>query len=108
MKRGSVEVQARGREKESARFVPREVPGTEKVRPAQLVLLAMGFVGPEQTLLEKLGVERDPRTNVRAEHGKFATTVRGVFAAGDCRLSARTPSSRLRPDTQIGRTSLRG
>jgi len=72
-------------EKESGRFVPKEVPGTEKARPAQLVLLAMGFLGPEQPLLEKLGVERDARGNVRAEHGKYTTNVRGVFAAGDCR-----------------------
>jgi glutamate synthase (NADPH/NADH) small chain len=67
------------------RFVPKEVPGTEKVRPAQLILLAMGFLGPEQQLLEKLGVERDPRSNIKAEHGKFGTNVPGVFAAGDCR-----------------------
>ena len=72
-------------EKENGRFVPREVPGTEKVRPAQLVLLAMGFLGPEQALLEKLSIDRDPRTNVKADHGRFTTNVRGVFAAGDCR-----------------------
>lgn len=71
--------------KEGGRFTPVEVPGSEKVVPAQLVLLAMGFLGPEPGLLEKLGVERDPRTNVKAEHGKFTTNVRGVFAAGDCR-----------------------
>jgi glutamate synthase (NADPH/NADH) small chain len=67
------------------RFVPKEVPGTEKVRPAQLVLLAMGFLGPEQHLLEKLAVERDPRSNVKAEHGKYGTNIPGIFAAGDCR-----------------------
>jgi glutamate synthase (NADPH/NADH) small chain len=67
------------------RYVPEEVPGTEVVRPARLVLLAMGFLGPEQPLLDQLGVARDPRTNVRAEHGKFSTNVKGVFAAGDCR-----------------------
>ena len=67
------------------RFTPKEVPGTEQVRPAQLVLLAMGFLGPEQPLLEQLGLERDARTNVKAEHGNYATSVKGVFAAGDCR-----------------------
>jgi glutamate synthase (NADPH) small chain len=67
------------------RYVPKEIPDTQKTRPAQLVLLAMGFLGPEQPLLEKLGVERDPRSNVRAEHGKYATNVSGIFAAGDCR-----------------------
>ncbi len=61
------------------------MPGTEQVRPAQLVLLAMGFLGPEQPLLEELGVDCDPRSNVKAEHEKYATNIQGVFAAGDCR-----------------------
>jgi glutamate synthase (NADPH/NADH) small chain len=59
------------------------VPGTEESRPAQLVLLAMGFLHPEQPLLERLGVETDPRGNARA--GAYATSVDGVFAAGDAR-----------------------
>lgn len=63
----------------------REIPGTEKVWPAQLVLLAMGFLGPEDTLLSQLGIERDERSNAKAEHGKFSTNVKGVFAAGDMR-----------------------
>ena len=62
-----------------------EVPGSEEVWPAQLVLLAMGFRGPEDQMLEQLGVERDARSNAKAEHGKFATSVDGVFAAGDMR-----------------------
>ena len=70
---------------EKGQFVPKDVPGTERVVPAQLVLLAMGFLGPEQPLLEGLGVERDPRTNVKADHGKFQTSIPKVFAAGDCR-----------------------
>jgi glutamate synthase (NADPH/NADH) small chain len=70
---------------DQGRFVPKEIPGTEKVRPAQLVLLAMGFLGPEQPLLEALGVERDPRTNVKAEYGRFQTNIPKVFAAGDAR-----------------------
>jgi glutamate synthase (NADPH/NADH) small chain len=65
--------------------VPVEVPGTEQTRPAQLALLAMGFLGPEQPLLEELKIERDPRSNVMAEHGRYATSLKGVFAAGDCR-----------------------
>ena len=67
------------------RFVPKEVPGTEKVIPAQLVLLAMGFLGPEQPLLEQLGLQRDARTNVKADFEKYTTSIKGVFAAGDCR-----------------------
>jgi glutamate synthase (NADPH/NADH) small chain len=70
---------------DKGQFVPKEVPGTEKIRPAQLVLLAMGFLGPEQPLLEGLGVERDPRTNVKADYGKFQTSIPKVFAAGDAR-----------------------
>jgi glutamate synthase (NADPH/NADH) small chain len=69
----------------SGRYVPKEIPGTEQVRRAQLVLLAMGFLGPEQPLLDQLGVDRDHRTNIKAEYGKYATNVKGVFAAGDCR-----------------------
>jgi len=67
------------------RFVPQEVPGTEKVLPTQLVLLAMGFLGPEQPVLEALGIERDPRTNIKAEYNNYKTNNPKVFAAGDCR-----------------------
>ncbi|MFM6193510.1 MAG: glutamate synthase small subunit [Planktothrix sp.] len=70
---------------EKGQFIPKHIPGTEKVIPAQLVLLAMGFLGPEQPLLDALGLERDARSNVKAEHGKYATSIPGVFAAGDCR-----------------------
>ncbi|MHB1308498.1 MAG: glutamate synthase subunit beta [Limisphaerales bacterium] len=73
-------------EKDAAgRFVPREVPGSEQTRPAQLVLLAMGFLGPEQPLLEQLNIDRDPRTNAKADHGRYTTNAKGIFAAGDCR-----------------------
>ncbi|MCB0055795.1 MAG: glutamate synthase subunit beta, partial [Caldilineaceae bacterium] len=61
------------------------IPGTEQVWPAQLVLLAMGFRGPEDFLVDSLGVARDARSNVAAEHGKFRTSVEGIFAAGDMR-----------------------
>ncbi len=59
------------------------VPGTEEARPAGLVLLAMGFLGPEAPVLDALGVERDARSNVDA--ARYATSVDGVFAAGDAR-----------------------
>jgi glutamate synthase (NADPH/NADH) small chain len=45
----------------------------------------MGFLGPEQTVLDSLGLERDPRSNIKAEYGSYATNLPGVFAAGDCR-----------------------
>ncbi len=70
---------------ENGRFVPKEIAGTEKVLPAQLVLLAMGFLGPEDTVLSDLKVERDERSNAKAEYGKFATNIEGVFTAGDMR-----------------------
>ncbi len=63
----------------------RELPGTEQRWPARLVLLAMGFLGPESTLPAQFGIEQDARSNVRAEYGKFATNVPGIFAAGDMR-----------------------
>ncbi|WP_277057049.1 glutamate synthase small subunit [Trichlorobacter lovleyi] len=70
---------------EKGQFVPNPVPGTEQVRPAGLVLLAMGFLGPEQPLLDALGVERDGRSNIKAEYEQYTTSIPGVFAAGDCR-----------------------
>jgi glutamate synthase (NADPH/NADH) small chain len=78
-------VEIRWEKNEKGQFIPIDVPGTDRVVPAQLVLLAMGFLGPEQPLLEALGVERDPRSNIKAEHGKYHTTIPKVFAAGDCR-----------------------
>jgi len=70
---------------EQGAFIPKRVVGSEKVLQADLVLLAMGFLGPEDPALTQLGVERDPRSNAKAEYGLFATNVPGVFAAGDCR-----------------------
>jgi glutamate synthase (NADPH/NADH) small chain len=70
---------------EQGQFIPREQPGTEKVLPAQLVLLAMGFLGPEQALLKEMGVASDARSNIKAEFEKYTTSLPSVFAAGDCR-----------------------
>ncbi|MEI6537776.1 MAG: FAD-dependent oxidoreductase, partial [Verrucomicrobiaceae bacterium] len=78
-------VQVEWAKNEKGQFIPRNIPGTEKVLPAQLVLLAMGFLGPEQPLLDALNVERDARSNVKADHGRYTTSIPGVFAAGDCR-----------------------
>jgi glutamate synthase (NADPH/NADH) small chain len=69
----------------NGRPVLREIPGTEKVWYGQLVLLALGYLGPEDQLLEQLGVARDERSNVRAEDGKYTTNLPGVFSAGDMR-----------------------
>jgi len=78
-------VEIKWEKNEQGQFVPKELPGTEKVRPAQLVLLAMGFLGPEQALLKEIGIATDPRSNVKAEFEKYTTSIPGVFAAGDCR-----------------------
>ena len=66
-------------------FGPQRVSGSERVLKADLVLLAMGFLGPEDAVLEQLDAKRDARSNAAAEYGKYATSVEGVFAAGDCR-----------------------
>jgi glutamate synthase (NADPH/NADH) small chain len=66
----------------------REVPGTEFELKADLVLLAMGFVSPVQSMLDGFGVERDARGNAKATtdgHGCYTTSVPKVFAAGDMR-----------------------
>ncbi len=62
-----------------------EIPGSERVWPVQLVLLALGFRGPEDHIIEQLGLERDRRSNVQAEYGQFHTSVEGIFSAGDMR-----------------------
>jgi glutamate synthase (NADPH/NADH) small chain len=65
-----------------------EIPGTEKTYPADLVLLAMGFVSPVATILDSFGIDKDARGNAKASTeftGGYATNVAKVFAAGDIR-----------------------
>lgn len=62
-----------------------DVPGSERVYEADLVLLAIGFTGPEDRLAETLGLARDGRSNYQASLGSYATSIPKVFAAGDCR-----------------------
>ena len=62
-----------------------EIPGTEKVWPCDLVLLSMGFIGPERSISNLLRVGHDERGNYDAPYGQFLTARSGVFAAGDCR-----------------------
>lgn len=70
-------------EMKAGRFEP--IAGTEREWPADLVLLAMGFLGPEQAIAERLGVPLDERSNYRADYGRYDTGIKGIFAAGDCR-----------------------
>lgn len=62
-----------------------EISGSEQEWEADLVLLALGFLGPEQELPDSMGVRCDAKTNVQAEYGQFATDREKVFAAGDAR-----------------------
>jgi NAD(P)H-dependent glutamate synthase small subunit len=61
------------------------VPGSEREWPADLVFLAMGFLGPEHLISDALGIEYDERSNYRADYGVYRTSMDKVFAAGDCR-----------------------
>ena len=62
-----------------------EVAGTEKTWEADLVLLSMGFLGPEHYVSNEVGIDYDDRSNYKAEYGRYSTSVKGVYAAGDCR-----------------------
>lgn len=78
-------VRVRWEKEQNGRWNMTELPGSEEEFKADLVLLAMGFLGPEDTIVDNFGVERDLRGNVKAQYGKFSTVVEGVFAAGDMR-----------------------
>ena len=67
------------------RFIPVEIDGSEKVWEADLVLLCMGFLGPEETILNQLGIDKDERSNVKAQYGSYETNIKGIYAAGDMR-----------------------
>jgi glutamate synthase (NADPH/NADH) small chain len=71
--------------KKAVRWEMSEIEGTEKTLEADLVLLAMGFLGPESYVAEALDVNVDQRSNYSAKHGDFLTSIPGIFAAGDCR-----------------------
>lgn len=65
-------------------FGPQPVSGSEKVLQADLVLIAMGFLGPEKQLTEQLTLETDQRSNIKSVEAGYMTSLKGVFAAGDC------------------------
>lgn len=64
---------------------PQAIEGSEREWPADLVVLSMGFLSPEQYIVEDLGLDVDQRNNIHAVYGDFRTSVEGVFAGGDCR-----------------------
>jgi glutamate synthase (NADPH) small chain len=62
-----------------------EIKGSEKTWKADLVLLSMGFLGPEHYVSDTIGIDYDARSNYSAEYGRYATSLPRVYAAGDCR-----------------------
>lgn len=70
---------------ESGNRIREEIPATEKIWKADLVLIAIGFSGPDQKFIEQMEVETSANSTVNAEYGKYTTNVEGVFAAGDMR-----------------------
>ena len=71
--------------KADGRYLPMPVAGTEQIIPAELVLLAMGFIGPDEHLLQQLQVVQDDRSNIKATDKKYLTNRDRIFAAGDAR-----------------------
>jgi glutamate synthase (NADPH/NADH) small chain len=70
---------------QGGRMTPRALAGTERMRPAQLVLTAMGFTGPERALIDQLNLRTDDRGNIATEGDSHKTGLISVFAAGDAR-----------------------
>ncbi|HNY22034.1 MAG TPA: glutamate synthase subunit beta [Treponemataceae bacterium] len=83
--KGVKTVRVEWKKNDAGQFAMSEVPGSEEYFEADLVFLALGFLGPEDGILKELGVELDPRTNAKADYGTFATAAKKVFAAGDAR-----------------------
>jgi glutamate synthase (NADPH/NADH) small chain len=82
---GLVTVNVRFIKGEDGRPQMEEVTGTEKTWPADLIILALGFVGPEKTLPEALDVVLDERGNIQASETDYKTNIPNIFTAGDCR-----------------------
>ena len=68
---------------EIKRYVMEEIPGSESVIDADLVLIAAGFLGAQQYVTKAFGVDVNERTNVKTAEGKYQTSVEHVFTAGD-------------------------
>ncbi|KAI9323593.1 hypothetical protein BX666DRAFT_2022321 [Dichotomocladium elegans] len=69
----------------SGRWQMKEVEGSEEVFEADLILLSMGFLGPEEAVVKQLELKQDGRSNIETPKNKYSTALSGVFAAGDCR-----------------------
>jgi glutamate synthase (NADPH/NADH) len=78
-------VQVEWKKDAQARWQIVELPDSEKIYECDLVLLAMGFLGPEETLIKQLNLSKDVRSNIQTPESKYNTSVAKVYAAGDCR-----------------------
>uniref|UniRef100_A0ABM0GL38 glutamate synthase (NADH) n=1 Tax=Saccoglossus kowalevskii TaxID=10224 RepID=A0ABM0GL38_SACKO len=67
------------------RFEMKKIEGTERIFPADMVLIAMGFLGPENSIINELKLNQDPRSNIQTPEGTYLSSMNKVFAAGDCR-----------------------
>ncbi|XP_029649401.1 glutamate synthase [NADH], amyloplastic [Octopus sinensis] len=83
--RGVRTVQVEWKKDENGRYQMAELPETEKVYECDLVIIAMGFLGPEKDILNELEIKLDPRGNCETPKNKYSTNIPGVYAAGDCR-----------------------
>ncbi len=83
--KGLITVNVEWEKKPGERPVLKEIKGTEKEWKCELALLALGFTGSEATIADQLGLEMDPRTNIKASVSNYATNIPGVFVAGDQR-----------------------
>ncbi|MEX1307163.1 MAG: glutamate synthase subunit beta [Eubacteriales bacterium] len=70
---------------ENGRFSPVPIKGSETTYKADIVLLAMGFLGPEKTMIDEMNLSTDPRGNILGDDKHYATSSEGVFVAGDMR-----------------------
>ena len=78
-------VEVKWNKSEDGRWNMEEVAGSEKVWDADLIMLSMGFTGPEHYVSDAINLDYDDRSNYKAEYGQYTTNVEGVFTAGDCR-----------------------
>mmetsp|Transcript_67087 Transcript_67087/g.165502 ORF Transcript_67087/g.165502 Transcript_67087/m.165502 type:complete len:1006 (+) Transcript_67087:1-3018(+) len=83
--KGVETVRIEWKKNDKGQFIPAEVPGSEETFECDLAFLAMGFLGPEKTLIDQFELESDARGNIKADFGKQTTSKAKVFAAGDCR-----------------------
>ena len=82
---GLITTEVEWERKTGERLQLKEIPHTEKHWDCDMVLLALGFTGPEITLIDQFGLDTDARSNVKASEGNYMTSVPGIFAAGDMR-----------------------